>query len=146
MIGLFIVSEKIWMLLTICVHDSSVATELSYTNRQEYSTLFWNYQHNYHIHKSSRTFNFSQKFSIKLSYTQIISEKSWMFLTICVYDSSVDIFREKLNVLDDCVYDNSIDIFREEFKNYIQRFSDIINRTIIYTNRQDHSNFIWNYQ
>jgi hypothetical protein len=59
-----------------------------------------------------------------------------MFLTMCVYDSSVDNFREMLNVLDDlciwyefmsfcvyekslmelttCVYDSSIDNFREE--------------------------------
>jgi hypothetical protein len=50
----------------------------------------------------------------------IISEKNWMFLTICVYDSSVDNLRERLNVLDDlciwyefmslCVYElNGID-------------------------------------
>jgi hypothetical protein len=31
----------------------------------------------------------------------IISGKSWMFLTICVYDSSIDNIREELNVLDD---------------------------------------------
>jgi hypothetical protein len=63
----------------------------------------------------------------------IISEKSWMFLTIGVYDSYVDNFWEELNVLDDlcmiimlitsekrwmilaiCVYDGSIDNIREK--------------------------------
>ena len=63
----------------------------------------------------------------------IISEKSWMFLTIGVYDSYVDNFWEELNVLDDlcilvlliiseklwmfltiCVYDSTIDNIREE--------------------------------
>jgi hypothetical protein len=35
----------------------------------------------------------------------IIYEKSWMFLTMCVYDSSVDNLWEELNVLDDlCIW------------------------------------------
>jgi hypothetical protein len=35
----------------------------------------------------------------------IMSEKSWMFLTICVYDSSIDNIKEELNVLDDvCIW------------------------------------------
>jgi hypothetical protein len=94
MIVLFIISEKSWMFLTICVYDSSVDhlwEELSYTqivrniqlfsdtiNRniiytkcQEHSPLLTICQHNYHIHKSSRTFNFSQNLSTELSYTQI---------------------------------------------------------------------------
>jgi hypothetical protein len=63
----------------------------------------------------------------------IMLKKSWMLLTIGVYDSTVDNFWEELNVLDDlfirvlfiisekswmfltlCVYDISIDSIREE--------------------------------
>jgi hypothetical protein len=108
-----------------------------FTNRQEHSTLLRNDQHNYHIHKSSRSFNSSLILSTEPSYTQIVkiihllymifllivSEKSWMFLKFCVYDSSIDVFREELNL-----------------------FSEVINSTIIYTNRQDHSTVLWYYQ
>jgi phage-related holin len=69
-----------------------------YTNRQAHSTLHWNYQHNYHTHQSSRTFNTSQKLSIKSSYTQTVKK-------IGVYDSWIDHFWEELNVLDNwCVW------------------------------------------
>jgi hypothetical protein len=139
MIFLFIVSEKSWMLLNISLDDSSVDNfceelnvntinrNIMYTNSQEHSTLFRNYQQNYHIHKSSGTFNSSLILSIEISYTQ---KKSWMSLTICVYDSSIDNIRKKLNVLDNlCIS------YTQIVKN-IQLFSDIINRTIMYTNRQ----------
>jgi hypothetical protein len=114
------VYEKSLMVLTICVYDSSVDNvweqlkvldHIIYTNLQEHSTLIWRYQQNYHIHNSSRTFNSSQKISTELSYKQIVRNiqllsdtldiTSWRFLTICVYDSSVDNFREKLNFFDD---------------------------------------------
>ena len=72
-----------------------------YANRQKHSTLLINYQLNYHIHKSSRTFNSFLILSIELSYTQIV--------------------------------------------NNIQPFSEMINRTIKYTNRQDHSFLLLSY-
>jgi hypothetical protein len=39
-----------------------------YTNRQEHSTLLRNDQHNYHIHKSSRSFNSSLILSIEFCW------------------------------------------------------------------------------
>jgi hypothetical protein len=131
LIVLLIMPEKSWIFLTICVYDSSVDNireELNvhfpeivnriiiYTNRQEHSTLSWYSKYYYHIRKSSKTFNSSLKLSTELSYTQInksiqlfsdiinktlVSENSWRFLTICVYDSSVDNLWEELNDFDD---------------------------------------------
>jgi hypothetical protein len=91
-----------------------IATEKNGMFLQEHFTLLRNCQHNYHIHKLSRTFNSSLILSIYLEYTQkrrgerswrflymivilIISEKSWMSLTICVHDSFIDNFWEELN-------------------------------------------------
>jgi hypothetical protein len=98
-----------------------------FTNRQEHSTLLRNDQHNYHIHKSSRSFN-SRKVECSWRFVYMIvllitSEKRWMILTICVFDSSIDNFKEDLNVHD-----------------------DFINRPVIYTNHQEHSTFLWYYQ
>jgi hypothetical protein len=155
MIVILIISEKSCMMLTICVYDSSN------------STLLWKYQQDYHIHKSSGTYNSSLKISTRLSYTQIvmsiqllvewswrfvylivmliISQESWMFLTIYVYDSSVDYFWEELNVFDDlCIQNYRIHKSWRTFKSFkklstllsctqivknIQLFSENINRT-----------------
>jgi hypothetical protein len=156
------------MLLTICVYDSSVDTEIInwtiiYTNRQEHSTFLWNYQYNYLIEKLSRTFNSSQKFSTILPYTQKVnniqrvecfwrfvymivifklSDKNWMILMICVHDCSVDNIREKSFSSSQKL---STALSYTKIVKNIQLFFDIINRTIIYTNRQDRSIFICYY-
>jgi hypothetical protein len=62
-----------------------------YRNRQEHSTLPRNCQQNYLIHKSF----------VYMIALLTISEESWMFLTICIYDSTVDNFWGELNFLDD---------------------------------------------
>jgi hypothetical protein len=124
MIVLLTISEKSWMFLTICICDSSIYNIKEELNILNYLFIFRNYQQNYHIYKSSKTFNSSQKLSTELLYTQIvkniqlfsniinrtiiytnrqlltISEKNWMFLTMCVYYSSIYSIREELNVLD----------------------------------------------
>jgi hypothetical protein len=83
-----------------------------YANRQKHSTLLINYQLNYHIHKSSRTFNTSQKFSTELSHTQIVK--------------NIQLLADTLNIT--IIYAN---------RQNIQLFSEIINRTIICTNCQE---------
>jgi hypothetical protein len=132
MIILLIISEKSWMFLTICVYDSSVdkfweklnvsiqfslklSIELSYTQIVRNFQLFSDIISRNIIYTKSRTFNSSQNLSTerrvecfwRFVYTRvafIISEKSWMFLTIFVYDNSVDNFWEELNVLDQLNY------------------------------------------
>ena len=69
-----------------------------YTIRQKHSTFLRNYQHNYHIHKSSRTLKSSKKLSIELSYTLIVR--------------------------------------------IVHLFSEIINRSKIYKNRQEYSTLL----
>jgi hypothetical protein len=116
MIVIFIASEKSWMFLTIRniqLFSDNLNITIIYTNRQEHPNLLRMDKLNNHIPKSLRTFNTSQKLSTELSYTQIwyefmsvyVYEKILMILTICVCDSSIDNFREKLNLLDDlCIW------------------------------------------
>jgi hypothetical protein len=151
------------MCLMICVYDSSVDYFWEELNVLDDLCIWWfycllrNYQHYYHIQKSSRTFNAFLKLSTKLSYTQIVkniqlfscfwrfahtidisrvSDKSWMFLTICLYDGSIDNIREQLKVLDDlCIWNSSLKLSTElsytQIVKNIQLFSENINRTII---------------
>jgi hypothetical protein len=90
-----------------------------FKNCQELSTVLWN--------ESSWQF-------VYMVLLLIISVRSWMFLIIFLCDSSIDNFREKLNVLDDLCIKN------------IQLFSEIVNITIIYTKRQEPSTVLWYYQ
>jgi hypothetical protein len=163
MIVILIISEKSLMFMMISVYDSSVdnfteelndlvdlciwwfysslklSTEMinrtiKYTNRQDHSFLLLSYPQKWST-ELSNTLECSWRF-LYMIVMLIISRKSWMLLTICVYDSSIDSIREKLNVLDDlCTYSQIVKI--------IQLFSDIMNRTIIYTNLQEHSTLLW---
>jgi arsenate reductase-like glutaredoxin family protein len=62
-----------------------------------------------------------------------------MFLAICVYDSSVDIFTEELNKSPKSFKSYmklSTELSCTQIVRSIQIFSDTINRPIIYANRQ----------
>jgi hypothetical protein len=102
------------MILTIWVHDSNVDNFLKELNVLDDLTLLRNYQHYYHIQKSSRTFKAFLKLSTELSYTQIVKNidlfsdiinkiiiYTSLTLTTCVYDDFIDNIRKEVNVLDD---------------------------------------------
>jgi hypothetical protein len=111
------------------------------------------------MHKSSRTFNSSHKLSTELPYTQIIKNIqlfSEMINTTIIYTNRIN----HSTLLRNCQQNNHIHKLSKTFNSYlklstelsytqfiknIQLFPEIINTTIINTNRQEHSTPLRNY-
>jgi hypothetical protein len=98
---LFIISDNRTIIYTNRQCSSLIlSTELSYTQIVKIIQLLSDIMNRTIIYTNRKELECSWRI-VDTRVLFIISEKSWMFLTIFVYDSSVDNLWEELNVFDD---------------------------------------------